>query len=80
MADCADVWPENVEVWRLWCELSSQWQLVVGSAGSALTAPRAADVEATLRLLGVKRRKRLRLFDEYRGMRDAALEALAAPR
>lgn len=66
------LWPENWTVWRLWCDLETQWR--IGGMGGRT----GLDYAAVLPLVdrGFKRRERREVFLLVQAMEDAALEEL----
>lgn len=79
------VWPENWPVWEAWLALETRWRTVtvekrargfVVASEVRLQGLDAAQVEATLCLMGMKRKKRSRVFAGLRAMEKAALAAL----
>jgi hypothetical protein len=65
------LWPCNLESWRLFMRLQSQW--TVGVAGA--TGLNYSGVESALRLMGIKGQKRSELFSDIQVMEEATLEA-----
>ena len=65
------LWPENVVSWNLFQAVSTQWE--VNMAGA--TGLRYPSVEIVMRLAGVKRRDRERVFNEIQCMERATLSA-----
>lgn len=75
-ADVIDIWPDNWLAWKVWVELENRWRVISGLNGDRLQGLDAAQIESTLRLMGVKPKKRRRVFTELREMEDAALAAI----
>ena len=74
-----DVWPENIAVVDLWFALDSNWRLNAGLVRVKWEPPGHANVIAAMTGLGVKKRDRQRVFNEYLVMEQAALERLNLP-
>ena len=74
-----EVWPENVAIWELWCELELNWQLSIGMGVVHWSAPRHSDAQASMAMLGVKKRDRRHLFNALCDMEREALAILNAP-
>lgn len=70
---CDDLylWPENVTSWNLFQAVSTQW--IVSMAGA--TGLNYPSVEIVMRLSGIKRRDRERVFNEIQCMERATLSA-----
>ena len=74
-----DLWPENSEVFDIFLALDDQWMLLIGASRTGWQAPSHADAWATMKFLGVKKRKRRTLFNALIEMEQAALAELNAP-
>lgn len=70
---CDDLylWPENVASWNLFQAVSTQWMVSMAGA-TGLNYP---GVESVMRLSGVKRGDRERVFNEIQCMERATLSA-----
>jgi hypothetical protein len=71
-----EVWPENHDVWEIWCALSTQWQLLAGAAAAIYTGLNYVAIQATLVLMGIGRREWKRIFEGLREMEHEALAVL----
>jgi hypothetical protein len=71
-SDAFAIWPENLDTLEAFLALSTQWR-TDGMTGIVLGLDYPA-IEATLRMLGVRDRRRT--FLELRAMERAALETL----
>lgn len=67
------LWPQNLEVWRLWCWCCRQWNH--GFEGRYALDLRGCELVFDWR--GVPKRKRGRIFELFYLMEGAALEAWA---
>lgn len=64
------LWPENREAWGLWLALQTQWRVgAVGATGLDYTA-----LQATLGLMGVKKKRWPEMFQLIRAMEIATLD------
>lgn len=63
-------------MWEAWQALENRWLIVSGLQGDKPQGLDATQVESTLRLMGMKRGKRSRVFAGLRTMEQAALAAL----
>ena len=68
------LWPENEEVFLLWCALQTQW---ISGMGGAI-GMNYAGVEACMRLRGVGKKKAPRFFVSIQAMERATLEEWSA--
>lgn len=70
---CDDLylWPDNVASWNLFQAVSTQWMVSMAGA-TGLNYP---GVETVMRLSGIKRRDRERVFYEIQCMERATLSA-----
>lgn len=71
-----EVWPDNAAIFELWSALDTRWELQIGLTKTRWASPSHADAESAMRLLGVKKRDRRRLFNELCQMEIAALNVL----
>lgn len=72
-----DVWPENWPIWDAWIGLENRWRVVVAANGEVnRQGLDAAQIESTLRLMGMKRKERERVYQGLLVMEDAALAAI----
>lgn len=71
------LWPENDEPFRLWLSLQTQWYVAGMGGPIGLNYP---GVETCMRLRGMKRRKRIRAFEQIQAMENATLEEWARKR
>lgn len=71
-----EIWAENWLTVRLFLDLSTQWRLAVGMGCAVWLGLDYPAVLAHLRMRGVKRCDRARIFDGIRIMEGAALPIL----
>lgn len=67
------VLPENWRTVTLWCAVERQW---IFTPGGRLFGLDHARVEATMRMLGIRRKRQARLLEGLRVMEGAALAAM----
>ncbi len=70
-----EIWPENADALELFIALQTQWRVAAGF-GVAYLGLDYAGVEHAMRLRGVKRAERARLFEKIQAMESAALREL----
>ncbi len=75
-ADSFEIWPENIAALELFLELSTQWRAIAGAAGVVMQGLGYADIEACMRLQGIRARDRAGLFLDLRIMERAALQVM----
>jgi hypothetical protein len=75
-AEVIDIWPDNWLAWDVWVALEDRWRVISGMNGDRLQGLDAAQMESTLHLMGVKPKKRRRVFAELLEMEEAALAAI----
>lgn len=69
-----EVWPENEAIVEAFLYLSSCWTVVLPPMGDLLYfGLPSTEIESTLRLLGLPRRKRAQVFRYLKDMERAAL-------
>lgn len=68
-----DIYPENVAVWDAWLALETQWRMAVGAGGAAWLGLDYAAIPGVLKLLGVRKGDRSRVFAGLREMEAVAL-------
>ncbi|KGD95238.1 hypothetical protein JL37_11125 [Achromobacter sp. RTa] len=74
-AQAFEIWPENWATFEAFLALGRCWTWVAPAMGDPVRVGIAsAEIEATLRLLQVKRRARREMFMELRAMEQAAIE------
>lgn len=71
--DVCEVWEENWQSVMFFMDLGSQWRAVAGMAGFVYLGLDYAGVEAAMRMLGISRSDRQRLFQDVRRMEAEAL-------
>lgn len=72
-----EVFEENIETVNVFMQLSTSWKLATVGMGSVRFGIPSTEIESTLRLMGVHRRRRQVLFKNIRIMERAALETLS---
>lgn len=74
-----EIWPDNIDVWNVWCALRTQWRVVAGLGTAAWQGlDYAAITPLLLDSLGVKEGDRASVFNGLREMEDEAVEWLNA--
>jgi hypothetical protein len=68
------LWPENEEAFWLWLSIQTQWQKDM----ERRVGLNYAGVESCMRLRGIRKKDRLRLFGLIQAMENAALEEWTA--
>ncbi len=71
------VYGHNGPAFELWCQVWRQWRWVAGGMDARRVGLDWCQVEAVMRMQGIKRRKRAGLLKDLRLMEGAALEELA---
>ncbi len=71
-----EIWPENAAALEFFLELSTQWRAVARAAGVVIQGIGYADIEACMRLRGIRARDRAGLFLNLRIMERAALQVM----
>lgn len=70
-----EIYPENVQPLNVFLSLASCWDWATPALGKPVRIGiRATEIESTLRLMGIKGKRRLRTFDDIRAMEAAVLE------
>lgn len=67
-----EIWPENQQVFDVFKRLGTQW--VIGQFGP--TGLNYSSVETLMRVMGIQKKRQLRLFDEIRVMESEALHQM----
>ena len=75
-SEIVEVWEENVPVFRMFCELQTQWNQVSGGTGSARTGLNYLVVFALLDRMELSKEDYQNMFDDVRVLEVAALEEM----
>lgn len=74
-----EVWPENWQTLSVFLALGTVWSWVTPGMGHPLRIGISAmEIKATLWLMGLKKRKRQRIFQDIRVMERVALDVFSA--
>lgn len=76
-----EVWPENMETLRVFLALQSSWDWLMPAMGApARIGIRSTEIESTVRMMGIRKKRRRSVLRDIRTMEQAALDVLSERR